>query len=128
MEREERHRFREALLARKGELLAEGDEKLEPSRKDAVAQPDEDEQPLTEMNQSIASSRNLKRAKEIAAIDRALEKLRFEPDDFGCCEKCEEEIGARRLELMPWARYCIECKSAVEDPIHRRRRHAGDLG
>jgi RNA polymerase-binding protein DksA len=40
-------------------------------------------------------------------IDEAL--LRLEQGTFGACEMCGNEIGARRLEAIPFARLCIRC-------------------
>jgi DnaK suppressor protein len=33
---------------------------------------------------------------------------------FGNCEKCHAVIGARRLNTIPYARYCVECERRVE--------------
>jgi len=43
----------------------------------------------------------------------ALQKL----DDgaFGSCERCGEAILDKRLEALPFARYCITCQRAVEE-------------
>ena len=42
----------------------------------------------------------------------ALQKL----DDgaFGNCERCNEPISEKRLEALPFARYCIECQRRLE--------------
>jgi DnaK suppressor protein len=34
---------------------------------------------------------------------------------FGDCERCGEPISEKRLEALPFARYCIECQRAVEE-------------
>jgi DnaK suppressor protein len=33
---------------------------------------------------------------------------RIERGTFGRCEECEKEISKRRLEALPYARYCLE--------------------
>ena len=43
----------------------------------------------------------------------ALQKL--EVGAFGACERCGEPIAEKRLEALPFARYCIECQRAVEE-------------
>ncbi len=40
-------------------------------------------------------------------IDNALEKI--SSDNYGKCEKCNKEIKAERLEIVPEARLCSEC-------------------
>jgi len=45
-------------------------------------------------------------------IDLALDRLA--KGEYGICLKCEEEISPRRMEVRPFSRYCVECKSEVE--------------
>jgi RNA polymerase-binding transcription factor len=42
----------------------------------------------------------------------ALRKL--DEGGFGDCERCGEPIADRRLEALPFARYCIDCQRLVE--------------
>jgi RNA polymerase-binding protein DksA len=42
----------------------------------------------------------------------ALEKL--ETDEYGICESCGHQIHEKRLEAIPHARLCLECKSREE--------------
>lgn len=44
-------------------------------------------------------------------LTRALGKIEGGP--YGTCERCGNEIAAERLEALPWARLCIECKQKV---------------
>src|SRR3990170_1206599 len=48
--------------------------------------------------------------KEVAS---ALQKIN--EGGFGDCERCGEPISEKRLEALPFARYCIECQRAVEE-------------
>ena len=34
---------------------------------------------------------------------------------FGECLQCENPIGAKRLEALPWTPYCIECQEKIEN-------------
>lgn len=43
----------------------------------------------------------------------ALKKI--EDGTFGTCERCSEAIGDKRLEALPFARYCINCQRLVEE-------------
>ena len=46
-------------------------------------------------------------------IDQALDRI--EEDSFGLCEACKNRISRERLEAVPHARFCIECKSKSEN-------------
>ena len=123
----ERHRKR--LLELKAEILAGGDIELEPGRQDATAVgSDEDAQPLTEMSQAIASSRNRNRSGVLARVVAALARIEADPEMFGLCTECEEPIPEKRLELMPYVELCVECQQASDGP--RRggsRKHLRDF-
>jgi RNA polymerase-binding transcription factor len=43
----------------------------------------------------------------------ALQKI--DDGSFGSCERCGETIGDKRLEALPFARYCIDCQRLVEE-------------
>lgn len=51
--------------------------------------------------------------KVILAIDDALDRIK--DGSFGICIGCQKVISAARLEAVPQARLCIECKSAEEE-------------
>jgi len=123
----ERHRKR--LLELKAEILAEGDVEIEPVRQDATAVgSDEDEQPLAEMSQAIASSRNRNRSRVLARVVAALARLDGDPDSFGLCTECDEPIPAKRLELMPYVELCVDCQQAKDgDRPKSGRRHLRDF-
>lgn len=48
----------------------------------------------------------------LADVSHALAKLK-DDGEYGLCERCGGEIGQERLEALPWARLCIECKQKV---------------
>jgi len=33
---------------------------------------------------------------------------------YGACLHCEGEIKAKRLEAVPWAKYCVRCQEAAD--------------
>ena len=43
----------------------------------------------------------------------ALQKM--DDGSFGACERCSEPIAEKRLEAIPFARYCITCQRLVEE-------------
>ena len=127
MEPEEIEEWRARLVARRDALLAEGDAKIEPNRRDPGSVPDEDEQPLNEMNQVIASQQNRRRVEELTRINGALRRRELDPEAFGECQECGELIASGRLELMPWALYCVRCQDRLAPRrAGHRRRHATD--
>ena len=48
-------------------------------------------------------------------VNEALRRLYTEPEKFGKCHECGEEVGFDRLDALPHARLCIKCKAKEED-------------
>src|SRR3954447_24965723 len=48
-------------------------------------------------------------------IDQALRRLYRSPETFGKCHNCGQEIAFERLDALPHARFCIQCKQREED-------------
>ena len=48
----------------------------------------------------------------LAQIDEALERI--EDEEYGVCTNCGNEISVKRLEALPWVRYCINCQELAE--------------
>jgi len=61
-------------------------------------------------NVMLAVSEN--ESRQLVLIDEAL--LRIDDEEYGTCQNCEKEINPKRLQAIPWARYCIECQELVE--------------
>ena len=49
---------------------------------------------------------------KLAGIDDALEKI--EDETYGICDECGCDIPKKRLNVLPFARCCIECQSEME--------------
>lgn len=60
-----------------------------------------------------------KELKNIKSINSALKRIYDKT--YGVCEICGEYIPARRLKIIPYARYCIKCKEEEEKRKRRRK-------
>src|SRR3974377_2284777 len=40
--------------------------------------------------------------------------VRVADGSYGICLHCEEEIKPKRLEAVPWTKYCIRCQEAAD--------------
>lgn len=45
-------------------------------------------------------------------IEESLEKI--EDGEYGKCEECGGKIPKGRLKVMPFAKYCVDCKELIE--------------
>lgn len=64
-------------------------------------------------NVMLAVSEN--ESKQLTLIDEALRRI--EDDEFGQCLNCDKEINSKRLNAIPWARYCLDCQELLEQGL-----------
>jgi DnaK suppressor protein len=108
-----------AKLERLGEQLSRQREDLRREIEGYDADPDSDEVAFEgDAGFSDRSHSTEERARMIAVVralrsnlhdvDRALAKM--DAGTYGTCERCGEPIAQERLEAIPWALLCIDCK------------------
>jgi DnaK suppressor protein len=59
----------------------------------------------------IFLNRNTIDMKLLREIGDALQRI--EHGTYGVCLECEEPISVKRLEAVPWARYCVKCQEHI---------------
>lgn len=59
----------------------------------------------------IFLNRNTIDMKLLREISDALHRI--DAGTYGVCLECEEEISPKRLDAVPWARYCVTCQEEI---------------
>lgn len=121
MEEKDVQIFKGRLLNMREEILKE----VQGMGKDYLLNQKDEWAEIGKYTQHIAdiASDNFEREKEIGlasretALLRRIDEvlLRIEAGSFGICEGCGSEIPRDRLEAIPYALLCIDCKKAGED-------------
>lgn len=55
-----------------------------------------------------------KEGRYLYRVEEALRRLYSNPQEFGLCHSCKQEIPFERLDALPHARYCLDCKRREE--------------
>ena len=63
--------------------------------------------------------------RQLTLVEGALVRLR--EGTYGECMMCGEEIGAKRLEAIPWAAYCVSCQELAEKEALAERWNERDI-
>lgn len=71
------------------------------------------------INQQISFSLRDKEMTKLRRIEAALGRI--EEGTFGHCLESEEEIERKRLEVQPWAEFCLEVAEEREKEQRQRR-------
>jgi DnaK suppressor protein len=113
MDRKAITRFRKSLEARHRELRI-GVAKTQNEM--LTAQHDYGKDDGDRANTSLAKELHLGQKSRdravLSAVDTALKRIR--DGTFGECLNCGQEINAKRLEALPWVRYCITCQELID--------------
>ena len=67
-------------------------------------------------NNALARELDLNQKSRDRALLTSMEAAltRIHEGTFGQCLNCEQEINAKRLEAIPWVRYCISCQGLID--------------
>src|SRR4051812_20747423 len=63
----------------------------------------------------IFLNRNSLEMKLLREVSDALRRI--DHDSYGICLECEEPISPKRLDAVPWARYCVTCQDLIATRI-----------
>lgn len=107
-EREERIEILAEIDERFRERLEQGDDDL---TKYPLHMADEGTDTMDQEKEFLLAHQE---GEQLLDIDESLRRLYKEPESFGVCENCGQPIGLERLEMVPWAKLCIECKRDAE--------------
>ncbi len=113
MEVEDLTEIRAHLLQMRAEVLAESERAYAASQslgKDGV--PDIGDMSSNSYSQEVLMNLSETQRSRVRDIDAAVERM--DKGVYGLCMRCEEDIPARRMEVRPFSRYCVDCKTEVE--------------
>jgi len=48
---------------------------------------------------------------QLRLVEEALDRV--QSGDYGVCLACEQPIPPKRLQALPWARYCVPCQEEI---------------
>jgi RNA polymerase-binding protein DksA len=112
--------YEELLLKKRQALIHElgyfGDKTVKADARDVAGSYPYSEHPADQgtesMEQEQAYNLATREGRFLFHIDEALERIK--DGTYGQCSNCAKQIGRMRLEAVPHARLCIECKSKEE--------------
>jgi DnaK suppressor protein len=104
--------FRKVLESR----IAEAERILSSAQQEAqdyaIRQADEVDQAANEYARQAAAYKAIAARQTLKMLREALKWL--DQGIYGECSDCGGEIERKRLEAIPWARYCLTCQEARE--------------
>lgn len=113
MEKKRLEQFRKQLEQRQQELRRVVSRTQEDGRiADAEAAQDIADRAANSYTKEFLFAQSNNDRQLLGMVEMALSRIR--DGSFGECIHCGNEINAKRLEAVPWTRYCIECQEKME--------------
>jgi DnaK suppressor protein len=106
---EHHKRVLEAQIAEAERIIANAEQEV---RASSVRHPDAGDQAAAEYERQASTFKASAARQTLRSLKQALERIR--QGTFGECMQCGSEIEPRRLEAIPWARYCLNCQELLE--------------
>ena len=69
----------------------------------------------TSLEREMTFALGSREREEFRMINSALKKITLKT--YGICEGCGENINIKRIRIVPFAQYCMECKSSMEQEM-----------
>jgi DnaK suppressor protein len=105
--------FRDKLIDRRGTLMGQVQEAERYSReRDSEATQDPADMAANAYTKELMVSMSDNDRQLLKLIDEAVERM--EAGTYSKCVRCETVLPEKRLEAVPWARYCISCQDLQE--------------
>jgi DnaK suppressor protein len=98
--------YREQLIATRQDLLSSMGMKAESIA--SMGRVSEEDQAQASHEEFISLRLNGLDYQKLRMVEEALDRL--DSGEYGICMACDESITPRRLEAIPWAKYCVRCQ------------------
>ena len=106
-------KFREVLTEKRDDLLEVVQRKKEEEIED-IGVGDEADIATHSVEKEMLFELTDSEKQTLDMVEAALRRM--DKGIFGVCESCQKGIPRMRLQVMPWARYCISCQAEQEVP------------
>jgi len=106
--------YRSILMQKRREALAALGVKFD--ARAGMGRVAEDDQAQLSHEEFISLRLNGLDYEQLRMVEEALDRL--DSGDYGVCLSCEEPIAAKRLDAIPWARYCVVCQEMVGSELN----------
>lgn len=117
--REEFSAIRDNLEKRRRAILAKVSESRPPQSGEEITRGDSLDIASSSRDREITFMLKSREVDELRAVEDAIERI--DADDYGTCANCEDPIELKRLEAIPWARFCRACQEEMENRSNQRR-------
>src|ERR687894_1212672 len=113
MDKKKIRTYRDRLLERRESLVSQvAAAEMSSRERDLEATQDPADMAANAYTKELLISMSANDRKLLQLIDEALERV--EGGEYGECVNCGEPVAEKRLDAVPWTRYCLKCQDMQE--------------
>jgi DnaK suppressor protein len=101
--------YRQMLLDKRGQVLSGLGIKFDTIAK--MGRVAEEDQAQLSHDEFVSLRLNSLDYGQLRLVEEALDRV--QSGDFGVCLACDRPIPPKRLQALPWARYCVPCQETI---------------
>ncbi len=101
--------YQQLLLNEKANVLASLG--FRPAATAAEGRLGEEDQAQVSNDEFVSMRLNNLEYQKLRLLNSALDRLR--EGEYGVCTRCNKPIPPRRLQVLPWAKYCVPCHEYI---------------
>ena len=116
MNKKKLDQFRSQLESIRSELLGDVERSNHSVKEDDIGQiADISDDAARAYNRQLEGELGEQEWKKLKQVDVAIEKI--DEGEYGVCSECENTIPEARLQIVPYAEFCTQCLSKMEENI-----------
>jgi DnaK suppressor protein len=114
LNKKEKEKYKIMLLKKKDEMIEKLSEAYSESKEveTGIAQDVVDKAESSYTKEFLLSLSDTERG-QLNLIDGALKRI--DKCEYGFCQMCGHKISKKRLAVVPWTSYCINCQEKAEE-------------
>lgn len=105
--------YQKKLMALRSALVGDVEKTLKSSQEEQVETiPDISDEATRNHNSQLMQNLGDQDWAKFKLVEEALDKIKN--GGYGICQRCERAIPEARLNIVPFAEFCVECKNEIE--------------
>ncbi len=114
MDLKSKEQFKTILTSMKDKLTTGLERHLNDSKEEVNGVvPDISDEATRTYNRQVMLNLSEQERSQLSRVEEAIKKL--EDGRYGVCDECGARIPVKRLKIVPFAKFCVACKSKMEE-------------
>ena len=107
-------KYKDQLLGIRNQLIGDVEKSRQYSKEEVNGDvPDINDDAARTYSRQIILEIGEKERERLKEVDESLDRI--EHEEYGLCVECGEDIPVKRLDLIPYTKFCVKCQEMLEE-------------